>query len=88
MLENISQIKNIIIDLRYASENNICQKKLYFKDYAMLTEEAFDKLKNASEIANKKNLKLKIWDAYRPLEIQQFFFDFFTKDPSKQSFFF
>ena len=87
MLEKITKIENIIIDLRYAGVNNICQKKLYFKDYAMLHQEAFDKLKVASEIANKKKLKLKIWDAYRPLEIQQYFYDFFSKDPNKQSFF-
>ncbi|GDX36060.1 D-alanyl-D-alanine dipeptidase [Alphaproteobacteria bacterium] len=88
MLEKInSEELQLIIDLRYAGTNNICQKKLYHQDYSLLHPEAYAKLKIASQIARKQNLKLKIWDAYRPVEIQQFFVDFFANDLDKKNFF-
>lgn len=88
MLEKInSQELGLIIDLRYAGTNNICHQKLYHQDYAVLHFEAYAKLKIASQIAHKQNLKLKIWDAYRPLEVQQFFVDFFANDETKKNFF-
>lgn len=88
MLEKInSQELELIIDLRYFGTNNICQQKLYDQDYAMLHPQAYEKLKIASKIARSQNLKLKIWDAYRPIKIQQFFVDFFANDLTKKNFF-
>jgi len=77
----------VIIDLRYATKNNICSQILYQQDYSLLHPEAMEKLITASNLANKQGLKLKIWDAYRPLQVQQFMYDFFASDKKLQSFF-
>ncbi len=88
MLNKIdTQKSSIIIDLRYASTNNIFEKKLYHQSQNFLHPDALEKLYKASKIAQDLGYKLKIWDAYRPLEIQQFMFDNFSDNPQMQSFF-
>ncbi len=60
-----------VIDLRYASTNNFTCCKIYKKHKCILREDAFEHLVLASELANKIGLKLKIFDAFRPISAQE-----------------
>lgn len=64
-------IPNLIIDLRYASGNNIIGRPLYEPGYeALLRIETAEKLKHASDMLNRQGLRLKLWDGYRPASVQ------------------
>lgn len=86
MIEITEEKYGVILDLRYASENNVCGKKLYSKPLCYLHEEAAEKLVRAVEFAKKQNLKIKIFDGYRPLSVQKFMFDKFASEPEKDGF--
>ena len=64
-LVEISSNEGFILDIRYATTNNVCGEKLY--DFAMcfLHQEAYEKLKKAQQIAGEMGYKIKIFDAFR-----------------------
>ena len=65
----------VFIDLRYASTNNFTKKKLYTSDICFIHKVAYEHLHLAVEIAKKQNLRLKIFDAYRPAKIKKKLWD-------------
>jgi D-alanyl-D-alanine dipeptidase len=69
-LVKINSISNIVVDLRYATTNNVFQRKLYNGTTAYLRPQAAQALQKAAEEAQKKGFQLKIWDAYRPSSVQ------------------
>jgi len=89
-MENLVEITkekfDVIFDLRYASANNVCGIKLYEFPFAYLHQDAADKLSKAIEIAKTLSLKLKIFDTYRPLEVQKFMFEKFEAQNGKEGF--
>ena len=81
---------NIVIELRYATKNNITGKKIFIENKCLLIKEAADKLFLASKIANTFHCKLKVFDAYRPRYVQEALWKFcpnkdFLTDPKKGS---
>jgi D-alanyl-D-alanine dipeptidase len=63
--------KTIVIDLRYAGSNNVAGRPLYpRKTRAMIRPEVAERLAVAQAFLHKWNHGLKIWDAYRPPEVQ------------------
>ena len=68
---------DVVLDLRYATENNVCKRKLYSYEFCYLHQEAAQKLQIAIEIAKNLSLKIKIFDAFRPIEVQQYMFNQF-----------
>ncbi|HHY81583.1 MAG TPA: D-alanyl-D-alanine dipeptidase [Clostridiales bacterium] len=63
---------SIIVDLRYASNNNFMGFQIYpDNSRAYLRRETAVKLLQASEIFKKDGYYIKIWDAYRPLSAQK-----------------
>ncbi|NBV06005.1 MAG: D-alanyl-D-alanine dipeptidase [Proteobacteria bacterium] len=73
---------DVILDLRYASKNNVCGQKLYNSANCYLHEAAIELLQKAIKSAKNLGLKIKIFDGFRPLEVQQFMFDKFSaNDP-------
>lgn len=74
------QTHDLELDLRYATTNNVCNVKMYEKPLCFLHKEAEEKLKNAIKIAAKHNLRLKIFDAFRPLSVQKFMYEKFSGD--------
>lgn len=83
-------IPNIIIDLRYATNENCCRKPIYTNPSAWLRKIPAQKLKMAQAELNKIGLTLKIYDAYRPyrhtLTIWQLSSDrHYTANPRKGS---
>ena len=78
-LVEITNNEGFILDIRYATNNNVCGEELY--DFAMcfLHQEAYQKLKKAQQIALEMGYLIKIFDAFRPLKVQQKMFDYFNK---------
>ena len=71
-LVNVNQ-KNadVIIDLRYASKNNFTHQKIFKSSECLFTKSTFEYLCKAIEISKKLGLKIKIFDAYRPVYVQK-----------------
>lgn len=72
-LVNIQELDStILIDVRYATENNFTGQKLYETDKVYLIKEAAQDLVKANKYLKEKyNLRLKIYDGYRPLSVQK-----------------
>ena len=62
---------NIIIDIRYATKNNFTHKKMYSSSKCFVHKDLAEKLTQIQQELEKKNLGLKVWDAYRPIAIQK-----------------
>ena len=71
-LVNVNQ-KNadVIIELRYASENNFTNQKIFHSNKCFIHNISFEYLCKSIEISKKLGLKLKIFDAYRPIYVQK-----------------
>ena len=89
---NLIEIKkntfDVILDLKYASEDNILGKKIFLEDRCFLLEEAAMKLLEAINIAKDIGYYFKIFDAYRPSYVQEALWNFdpnpnFLYDPKK-----
>lgn len=63
-------IPALLIDLPYAGTDNFTQTKLYNQNIAYLRKGTADKLKAAVEELNRAGYHARIWDAYRPPEVQ------------------
>lgn len=79
----------IAFDLRYATENNFTGRKVYPSSICLMQKATAEKLVKANKEFAKKGLRLKIWDAYRPVYVQKIFWDIvsdtrFVADPSKR----
>lgn len=68
---------NIIIDLKYATEDNFVKKAVYPVPVCAIHKATGLKLVQANKIFKEKGYTLKVWDAYRPLHVQQIFYDNF-----------
>lgn len=70
----------VIIALAYATDDNFTGQTIYKQPLCFLHQEAAGRLEKAVELIQPLGMKLKIWDAFRPLEAQQKLFDH-TPDP-------
>lgn len=57
--------------LAYATDDNFTGRPLYKNAYCYLNEDAAACLKKSVEFAREYGLRIKIFDAFRPIEIQQ-----------------
>ena len=81
---------DVVIDLRYSSNNNFTKKKVSSMDSCFLHKVAYEHLCRSVEISKKIGFKLKIFDAYRPVYVQKKLWDFhpdpnFLSHPKKGS---
>lgn len=80
-MKNLVQITaekfDVIFDLRYATKNNVCEQELYSKPFCYLHEAAIEPLNIAIRAARGLGLKLKLFDTFRPIEVQRFMFEKF-----------
>ncbi len=65
----------ILLDLRYATADNLLGRPLYSRAVALLHPHGRDRLLAASRHARRLGLAFKVFDAFRPLEAQQVFWD-------------
>lgn len=76
------------IDLKYASEGNFMGKKIYPVPICALQIGTAQKLISVNNELLKKDLKIKIWDAYRPFSVQKLMWEImsnhdFVADPER-----
>jgi D-alanyl-D-alanine dipeptidase len=77
---------DVILDLRYATSNNVCGHKLYASPFCYLHEAVILPFEQAIKSAKNLGLKLKIFDGFRPLEVQQYMFNKFPSNDPKGGF--
>lgn len=72
-LVNIQELDStILLDVRYATENNFTGQKLYETNKVFLIKKVAESLVKAHKYLKEKyNLRLKIYDGYRPLSVQK-----------------
>lgn len=80
--------KEFEIELKYATEDNFIGKKIYPIALCALQASTARKLVAANRELLEKGMRLKIWDAYRPLSVQKIMWDImpvddFVADPSR-----
>ncbi len=62
---------NIVLDIRYATENNFTKRRLYRVARCLLRASVARKLSLVQQDLEKQNLGLKVYDCYRPLSVQR-----------------
>lgn len=67
--------KDIIIDLKYATNDNFTKKTIYPYNVCVLRINTAKKLVKANTQLEKLGYKIKVWDAYRPVYVQQIFWN-------------
>lgn len=87
LVEITEQEFGVILDVRYASTNNVCEEVLYPEAKMYLHAQAAGLLKKAVSAAEVLGLKLKLFDGFRPMRVQKYMFDFFAFDKAKSAFF-
>lgn len=70
-LRELTSNDGICIDLIYATNNNFTHKKLYNDTTCLLRENTAEKLLKANKELLQYGYKIKIWDAFRPIKIQE-----------------
>lgn len=73
-------IPDIIVDLKYAAEDNFTGHRIYDFTEAYLRYGTVQKLKKVQEALRPLGLSLKIWDAYRPTAAQFTFWEICPDD--------
>lgn len=68
---------DVILDIRYATANNVTGQKFYNQPYSLLHPDAAVLFKKAINLAKLQNLKFKIFDTFRPIAAQEFLFEKF-----------
>ncbi len=90
-LYDLSRVNpRIILDIKYATADNFLGKPVYTMAKAYLRKSVAQKLNRVQEALEKRGLGLKIWDAYRPLPVQQILWNSvpderYVADPKKGS---
>ena len=73
--EVITLDSTIILDLRYATENNFVKEQMYECGRCFLRPRVARRIYRAHQILKKRGLGLKMFDCYRPRPIQQKLWD-------------
>ena len=61
----------VVVDIRYATENNFMKTVLYPTARCLLRRPAAERLRLVASDLEPQGLRLKVWDCYRPLSIQR-----------------
>lgn len=67
--------KDIVIDLKYATTDNFTKKIIYPNKVCVLRKTTAQKLVKANTELKKLGYEIKVWDAYRPIYVQQIFWN-------------
>ncbi|PYF75778.1 M15 family metallopeptidase [Pedobacter nutrimenti] len=69
LLEIKKEIPDVVLDIRYATDNNFMKQVMYSQARAFARKPVIEQLKKIQVELRKKGLGLKIYDAYRPYAI-------------------
>lgn len=67
--------ESIVVDLRYASDNNFTGQRIYAAEVCLLTRSTAEKLARVNSEVSQAGYRIKVWDAYRPYYVQQILWD-------------
>jgi len=71
LLTNIEDLSSsFTLDMRYATDNNFLKEELYDCGTCLLLPETAEALNQANFYFNSFGYRIKIWDCYRPLDVQ------------------
>ncbi|ONG52736.1 D-alanyl-D-alanine dipeptidase [Pseudoroseomonas deserti] len=70
MLLPVTEADGFVLDIRYATPDNLTGAPIYTRPVALLLPEARDCLFAARDQAARLGLRIKIFDAFRPMEAQ------------------
>ncbi|MDL2220377.1 M15 family metallopeptidase [Eubacteriales bacterium OttesenSCG-928-N14] len=81
-------VPGIWVDLMYFRKNNYFEQQMYPADICLLQMNTAQKLKKAQQLANEQGYQLVVYDAYRPLGVQQKMYEImpdssYVADPNK-----
>jgi len=62
---------HILVEMKYATEDNFTKKRLYDSNRCFLNKSTAFKLNAVQKELEEMNLRLKVWDCYRPLAVQR-----------------
>jgi len=80
LVDVAKHIPNVVIELRYAREDNFLGRALYPPEACcLLRRSVAERLSRVAERLAKEGLRLKLWDCYRPLAIQKEMWKLFPK---------
>ena len=66
---------DIVVDLKYATTDNFTKKVIYTSKVSVLRKSTAEKLVKANTELKKLGYRIKVWDGYRPVYVQQIFWD-------------
>lgn len=79
-LKELTANDGICIDLMYATTNNFTHQKLYDDTTCLLRKNTAKKLLKANKKLLQYGYKIKIWDAFRPIKVQEKMWDLFPDE--------
>ena len=80
-LVDIKEINpRVIVDMKYATEDNFTKKKLYESNKCFLRRPTAFKLDTVHRKLEGMNLGLKVWDCYRPFAVQKILWAIFPDE--------
>lgn len=91
LVEANGVVKDLVVDLRYATDDNFLHKAVYPKgSRCLLLDESAKRLEKAAAALRKQGFRLKVWDCYRPHAVQFEMWKIFPKpgyvaEPTKGS---
>jgi len=65
------KVPGLVLEIRYATEQNITGKKIYTEKRAWLREETIRKLAQVARELEEKGYRLVLWDGWRPASAQK-----------------
>ena len=65
------KVPGLVLEIRYATEQNITEKKIYADKRAWLREETIRKLAQVARELEEKGYRLVLWDGWRPASAQK-----------------
>lgn len=66
---------DIVVDLKYATTDNFTKKIIYPSKVSVLRKSTAEKLVKVNTELKKLGYRIKVWDGYRPVYVQQIFWD-------------
>ena len=70
-LTRVTDADGLLIDLKYASADNFTGRAHYEMELCLVHSDILPALQNAARRFCEDGLRLKIWDAYRPVSVQK-----------------
>ncbi|MDZ7373865.1 MAG: D-alanyl-D-alanine dipeptidase [candidate division KSB1 bacterium] len=71
LVEVTSAVPGVVVDLKYATQDNFTGRVLYDTSCCFLRRGTAEKLRRVQLRLEKRGYRLKIWDGYRPLFVQK-----------------